>query len=182
MELGPKIGITLFLTSTVVITNVLMGFIMENKDPNDSYRDEDDYKYLLINVLMWLGVVVVVAIVAVISFATYNELGVKATFYRLLEFLRKNTDAVLLLSFTLSLTLIYGTGMYLIEGKYIDNIVFILGFPLSGFGSLRLRRNPKSHMFTRKMIEAFNLFALLMFTVILFVYTWYTPASENRYT
>jgi hypothetical protein len=121
---------------------------------------------------MWLAVMLTLVCLVIISFSTYYDVPLQQTVLDFVILMKSNVDATLLLSFTMALTMIFGVGMYLIEGKYIDYIVFILGFPFSEFGALKLRRRPKSYKFTQKMIEAFNLFALLTFSVVLFFYTW----------
>jgi hypothetical protein len=172
MKTTIKLGITMLLAVSVILTNVFIGFIMSAIDPNQQYKDEEDYKYLFINVAMWLAVMLTLVCLVIISFSTYYDVPLQQTVLDFVILMKSNVDATLLLSFTMALTMIFGVGMYLIEGKYIDYIVFILGFPFSEFGALKLRRRPKSYKFTQKMIEAFNLFALLTFSVVLFFYTW----------
>lgn len=170
MDTRYKVAVTGFLAVTVLLTNFFMGLVMQAKDHNSPYKDEDDYKYFLINVVMWHAVAITCLAVAGVWVVAYYDKSFADCFTMLMA-MASSTDKLTLLAFSITLSLLFGIGMYIIEGKYIDALAFELSFPFSTFGKLKLRRIPKSHSFTRKMIEAFNLFALLIFSVVLFFYT-----------
>lgn len=171
MDLRTKAAVAAFLVTTVFITNFFMGLILESRDRNIKYKDENDYMYLLVNILMWHAVTLGCFVVMAICIVAYHNTTYKDAIARLTGWADR-TDKLTVLAFVVTLTILFGIGMYIIEGKYIDSIAFEVGFPFSSFAKLKLRRVPDSHNFTRKMIEAFNLFAVLLFAAVLFFYTW----------